>query len=77
MGDKSAFATHLLEKIKDFVMEQLKLGLIMSQIMAKHKAHVKNIMLGTCDLNRDMFFTKQNIKVHISIMDCGCSPIIP
>jgi hypothetical protein len=24
-----------------------------------------------------MFFTKQNIKVHISIMDCGCSPIIP
>jgi hypothetical protein len=46
MGDKFAFATHLLEEIKDFVMEQLKLGLTMSQIMKKHRQHVKNIMLG-------------------------------
>jgi hypothetical protein len=44
-------------------MEQLSLGLTVSQIMAKHRQHVKNIMLETCELNRDMFFTKQNVKV--------------
>ncbi len=36
---------HLLpirsQKIKDFVMEQLRLELIVSQIMAKHRQHVK------------------------------------
>jgi hypothetical protein len=37
MGDKSAFATHLLKEIKAFVFEQLKLGLTMFQIMAKHR----------------------------------------
>jgi hypothetical protein len=58
MGDRCAFATHLSQKIKDFVMEQLSLGLTMSQIMAKHRQHVKNIMLRTCGLNRDMFFTE-------------------
>jgi hypothetical protein len=49
--------------IKDFVMDRLKLGLIVFQIMLKHWQHVKNIMLGTCELNRDMFFTKQHVKV--------------
>jgi hypothetical protein len=44
-------------------MEQLKLRLTMFQIMAKHKQHMKNIMLRTCELNRDMFLTKQNVKV--------------
>jgi hypothetical protein len=44
-------------------MEQLRLGFIMSQIMAKHRQHVKNIMLRTCELNRDMFLTKQDVKV--------------
>jgi hypothetical protein len=62
MGDRSTFATHLLEHIKDFVMEQLKLGLTMFQIMAKHRQHVKNIMLRTCELNKDMFFTKQDLR---------------
>jgi hypothetical protein len=49
--------------IKDFVMDRLNLGFIMFQIMLKHWQHVKNIMLGTCELNRDMFFTKQHVKV--------------
>jgi hypothetical protein len=44
-------------------MEQPRLGFIMSQIMAKHKQHVKNIMLRTCELNKDMFLTKQNVRV--------------
>ncbi len=44
-------------------MDRLKLGLIVFQIMLKHWQHVKNIMLGTCELNRDMFFTKQHVKV--------------
>jgi hypothetical protein len=44
-------------------MEQLELGLTMFQIMAKHRQHVKNIMLRTSELNRDMFFTKQNVSV--------------
>jgi hypothetical protein len=59
MGDRFAFATHLSQKLKNFVMEQLRLGLIVSQIMAKHRQHVKNIMLRTCELNRNMFLTKQ------------------
>jgi hypothetical protein len=44
-------------------MEQLRLGLTIYQIMAKHKQHVKNIMLRTCELNRDMFLTKQAVKL--------------
>jgi len=44
-------------------MEQLRLGLAMFQIMAKHKQHVNNIMLKTCELNKEMFFTKQDVKV--------------
>jgi hypothetical protein len=41
MGDISTFTTHLPKWIKYFVMEQLKLGLTMFQIMAKHRQHVK------------------------------------
>jgi len=37
MGDRSTFATHLLKEIKDFVMEQKRLRLTMSQTMAKHR----------------------------------------
>jgi len=61
MGDKYAFAIHLSKYIKDFVMEQPRLGFIVSQIMVKHKQHVKNIMLRTCELN--MFLTKQDVRV--------------
>ncbi len=57
------FPGHLSNHIKDFVMEQLRLGLTMFRIMAKHRQHVKNIMLGTCELNRNMFLTKQDVKV--------------
>jgi hypothetical protein len=63
MVDIFAFTTHLLEEIQDFVMEQLMLGLTMSQIMTKHRQHVKNTMLKTCELNRDMLFTEQDVKV--------------
>jgi len=63
MGDTFAFATHLSQEIKDFVMEQLRLGLIVFQNMAKHRQHVKNIMLRTCELNKNMFFIEQNVKV--------------
>jgi hypothetical protein len=44
-------------------MEQLRLGFTMSQIMVKHRQHVKNIMLGTCELNKDMFLIEQDVKV--------------
>jgi hypothetical protein len=44
-------------------MEQLRLGFMVSQIMAKHMQHVKNIMLGTCELNRNMFFIEQDVRV--------------
>jgi hypothetical protein len=64
MDDKSTFATHLSKQMKDFVMEQLRLGLTLSQIMAKHTQHVKNIMLRTCEITGDkMFLTKQDVKV--------------
>jgi len=46
MGDESAFVAHLSQKIKDFVMDQLRFGLIMCQIMAKHKQHVKTSCYG-------------------------------
>jgi hypothetical protein len=35
----------------------------MSQIMVKHSQHVKNIMLGTRELNKDMFLIEQDVKV--------------
>jgi len=63
MGDRSTFVTHLSQEIKDFIVEQLRLSLTMFQIMAKHKQHVKNIMLGTSELNKNMFLTKQNARV--------------
>jgi hypothetical protein len=63
MGNRFAFATHLSQDINDFVMEQLRLGLTLFQIMAKHRGHVKNIMLKTCELNRDMFLIEQDVKV--------------
>jgi hypothetical protein len=53
----------LSQLIKDFVMEQLKLGFTMSQIMAKHRQDVNNIMLGTCELNRNIFLIKQDVRV--------------
>jgi hypothetical protein len=43
-------------------MEILMLGLTISQIMAKHRQHVKNTMLKTCELNRNMF-TEQDVRV--------------
>ncbi len=63
VGDRFAFATPLSEYINDFVMEQLRLGFIVFQIMEKHRQHVKNIMLRTYELNRDMFFVEQNVTV--------------
>jgi hypothetical protein len=49
MGDRFAFVAHLSKYIKDFVMKQLRLEFIMFQIMAKHRQHVNNMMLGTCE----------------------------
>jgi len=60
MGDIYKFVAHLSQEIKDFVMEKLKLT--MSQIMAKHKEHVKNIMLVTCELNKYMFLIEQDVR---------------
>jgi hypothetical protein len=62
MVDIFAFVVHLSEEIQDFVMEKLMLGLTISQIMAKHRQHVKNTMLKTCELNRYMF-TRQDVRV--------------
>jgi hypothetical protein len=31
--------------------------------MEKHRSHVKNIMLGTCKLNINMFFIEQDVRV--------------
>jgi len=63
MGNIYVFVAHLSQVIKDFEMDQLKLGFIVFQIMAKHRQHVKNIILGTCELNRDMLLTKQHVRV--------------
>jgi hypothetical protein len=46
MGDKYVFVAHLSQVMKDFVMDRLRLRLIVFQIMAKLRQHVKNIMLG-------------------------------
>jgi hypothetical protein len=63
MGGIYTFVAHLSQQIKDFVMEKLKLGFTMFQIMAKHKEDVKNIMLVTCELNKYMFLIEQDVRV--------------
>jgi hypothetical protein len=52
MGDRSTLATHLSQEIKDFVMEQLRLGLIVFQNMAKLRQHVKNMLRICSSLNK-------------------------
>jgi hypothetical protein len=63
MGDIFTFFAHLSQEIKDFVMEQLRLGFTLFQIMTKHRQHVKIVMLGTCELNRNMFLIEQDVRV--------------
>ncbi len=63
MGDRFTFIAHLSQEMKDFLMEQLRFGFTLFQIMTKHRQHVKNIMLGTCSLNTYMFFIEQDVKV--------------
>jgi hypothetical protein len=63
MCDIFAFVVHLSKEIQNFVMEQLRIGLTVFQIMAKHRQHAKNTMLRTCELNKDMFLTEQDVKV--------------
>jgi hypothetical protein len=38
--DKVAFATHVSVALKDFVLENLRLGLFISQVIAKHHKNV-------------------------------------
>ncbi len=63
MGDRFTFVAHLSQEIEDFVMEQLRLGFTLFQIMTKHRQHVKIVMLGTCELNRNMFLIEQDVRV--------------
>jgi hypothetical protein len=43
LGEQLAFSSHVLKGMKTFVLEHLRLGLFVSQIMAKHRCHVKKI----------------------------------
>jgi hypothetical protein len=46
---------------KTFVLEHLHLGLFVSQIMAKHRCHVKKITKASGVLSRDLFLCEQDI----------------
>jgi hypothetical protein len=43
MGDRFTFVAHLSQEIKEFVMEQLRLGFTLFQIMSKHTQHVRDM----------------------------------
>jgi len=52
---KSAFLAHVSKETKSFVLENLRLGLSIFQVMNKHKFQVKEITEDNGDLLRDFF----------------------
>jgi hypothetical protein len=61
-GQKSRFSSHLSPQVREFIMEHLRLGLSIPQIMAKHRKR----FLETCErgeeLTRDLFICDQDIR---------------
>ncbi len=47
--------------MKTFVLERLRLRLFVSQVMAKHRCHVKKITKASGVLSKDLFLCEQDI----------------
>jgi hypothetical protein len=52
---------HVLEETRAFVLEHLRLGLSIYQVMNKHKCRVKEMMENSSELSRDLFLSEQDI----------------
>jgi hypothetical protein len=52
---------HVLEEIKPFVLEHLRLGFSIYQMMNKQICRVKEMMGNNDELSIDLFFIEQNI----------------
>lgn len=60
-GLRSVFFMHVLEETRAFVLEHLRLGLSIYQVMNKHKCRVKEMMENYNELPRNLFLNGQDI----------------
>jgi hypothetical protein len=61
-GDKVAFVTHVFACVKEFVLDNLRLGLFVSQVLAKHCKNVQKLVQTNGNLTRDTFLCEQDIQ---------------
>jgi hypothetical protein len=54
-GDKVTFFAHIFIALKDFIFDNLCLGLFVSQMMAKHRKNVHELVATSKNLTRDTF----------------------
>ncbi len=60
-GLRSIFFMHVSEETRAFVLEHLRLGLSIYQVMNKHKCRVEEMMENSSELSIDLFLNEQNI----------------
>jgi hypothetical protein len=59
--DKAAFAL-VSNVLKEFIMDNLWLRLFVSQVMAKHRKNIKQVLESIGYLTRTMFLCEQDIR---------------
>jgi len=60
-GDKVVIVTHISIALKDFELDNLQLGLSVSQVMAKHHRNVQKLIETSKNLTKDTFLCEQDI----------------
>ncbi len=60
-GDKVAFTAHVSATFKDFIFDNLWLGLFISQVMEKHCRNVQELVKISMNLTRNTFLCEQDI----------------
>ncbi len=60
-GDKVSFVAHVLGALKDFILNILRLGLFVSQVMAKHHRNVQHLVETSGYFTKDTFLCEQDI----------------
>ncbi len=60
-GLRLAFYVHVSKETKAFMLEHLRLGHSVDQVMNKHKCRVKEMMENNGELSRDLFLSEQDI----------------
>ena len=61
-GHKSRFSSNLSPQVRAFIMEHLRLGLTVPQIMAKHRKRFLEVCKRGDELTRDLFISDQDIR---------------